>query len=187
MHISGQKAYRGKRRRADFLLTYKNIPLAIVEAKDNKHATGAGMQQGLGYVTPPGRHRQERSHHETHQEIADLFDQAEVSGLDEEITAALIAGRHVYSYPICLFKIDRVENINPCNDLSFKAGEINYYRSLVESAVAGSDIRQTEYRAELLIADVIYHPIDAHVNVGGKQTLYSKMLVIETVTQINEP
>lgn len=41
---------RGKRKRADIILYYKNnIPLAVIEAKDNKHSVGFGMQQGLNY------------------------------------------------------------------------------------------------------------------------------------------
>ena len=41
---------RGKRKRADYILSYKpNIPIAIIEAKDNKKSIGAGMQQGLEY------------------------------------------------------------------------------------------------------------------------------------------
>ena len=39
---------RGERKRADIILYYKsNIPIAIIEAKDNKHSIGAGMQQAL--------------------------------------------------------------------------------------------------------------------------------------------
>ena len=42
---------RGKRRRADYVLFYEsNLPLAVVEAKDNNHALGAGMQQGIAYA-----------------------------------------------------------------------------------------------------------------------------------------
>jgi type I restriction enzyme R subunit len=42
---------RGPRKRADYILYHKaNIPLAIIEAKDNKHSIGAGMQQALGYA-----------------------------------------------------------------------------------------------------------------------------------------
>jgi type I restriction enzyme R subunit len=45
------KPVRGKRKKADYILYYKrNLPLAIVEAKDGKHALGAGMQQGLEYA-----------------------------------------------------------------------------------------------------------------------------------------
>ncbi|MCP4358380.1 MAG: hypothetical protein GY796_10230 [Chloroflexi bacterium] len=44
------KAKRGERAYADYLLIYKNIPLAIVEAKDNKHSVGSGMQQALRYA-----------------------------------------------------------------------------------------------------------------------------------------
>ena len=41
---------RADRKRADYILYYKaNIPIAIIEAKDNKHSIGAGMQQGLNY------------------------------------------------------------------------------------------------------------------------------------------
>ncbi len=49
--LRGNKASRGKRKKADYILYYKkNIPLAIVEAKDNKHSLGAGMQQGIDYA-----------------------------------------------------------------------------------------------------------------------------------------
>lgn len=42
---------RGKRKRADIILYYKsNIPLAIIEAKDNNHSIGYGMQQALDYA-----------------------------------------------------------------------------------------------------------------------------------------
>jgi type I restriction enzyme R subunit len=51
--VRGNKAYRDKSTvlRADYALFYKaNIPLAVVEAKDNKHAVGAGMGQALNYA-----------------------------------------------------------------------------------------------------------------------------------------
>jgi type I restriction enzyme R subunit len=42
---------RGKAKRADYILYYKpNIPLALIEAKDNNHAIGDGMQQALEYA-----------------------------------------------------------------------------------------------------------------------------------------
>ncbi len=42
---------RGKRKRADYILYYKpNIPIAIIEAKDNKHSVKAGIQQALDYA-----------------------------------------------------------------------------------------------------------------------------------------
>lgn len=42
---------RGERKRADYILYYKpNIPIAIIEAKDNKHNIGDGMQQALNYA-----------------------------------------------------------------------------------------------------------------------------------------
>lgn len=44
--VRGNVTARGKKKRTDYLLYYKpNIPLAIIEAKDNKHSVGAGMQQ----------------------------------------------------------------------------------------------------------------------------------------------
>ena len=48
--VQGQKYRRGERRFADYILYYKpNIPLAIIEAKDNNHSIGDGMQQALTY------------------------------------------------------------------------------------------------------------------------------------------
>lgn len=42
---------RGQPKRADYILYHKpNFPLAIIEAKDNSHSVGAGMQQGLEYA-----------------------------------------------------------------------------------------------------------------------------------------
>ncbi len=49
--VRGNKTARGKKKRADYILYYKpNIPLAIIEAKNNKHTLGAGMQQALEYA-----------------------------------------------------------------------------------------------------------------------------------------
>ena len=49
--VRGKMAVRGKRKRADYLLFHsQNFPLAVVEAKDNKHPVGGGMQQALGYA-----------------------------------------------------------------------------------------------------------------------------------------
>jgi type I restriction enzyme R subunit len=48
--VYGKTVKRGVRKRADYILYHKpNIPLAIIEAKDNKHSVGDGMQQGLEY------------------------------------------------------------------------------------------------------------------------------------------
>ena len=42
---------RGEQKRADYILYYKpNIPLAIVEAKDNNHNIADGMEQALNYA-----------------------------------------------------------------------------------------------------------------------------------------
>ncbi|MEK9984926.1 MAG: DEAD/DEAH box helicase family protein [Opitutae bacterium] len=47
----GKKISRGPNKRADYVLFYKpNIPIAIVEAKNNKHSVGDGMQQALAYA-----------------------------------------------------------------------------------------------------------------------------------------
>ncbi len=49
--VRGKLVTRGKVKRADYILYYKpNIPLAVIEAKDNSHSIGAGMQQALDYA-----------------------------------------------------------------------------------------------------------------------------------------
>jgi type I restriction enzyme, R subunit len=49
--VRGKLHTRGKPKRADYILFYKpNIPIAVIEAKDNKHSVGSGMQQALGYL-----------------------------------------------------------------------------------------------------------------------------------------
>lgn len=49
--VKGKQTKRGEKKRADIIIYYKsNIPVAVVEAKDNKHSVGAGMQQALEYA-----------------------------------------------------------------------------------------------------------------------------------------
>ena len=50
--LVGKKTYgRGKGKRADYILYYKpNFPIAVIEAKDNNHSVGAGMQQAIEYA-----------------------------------------------------------------------------------------------------------------------------------------
>ncbi|TLD72475.1 DEAD/DEAH box helicase [Phragmitibacter flavus] len=49
--VRGKTVNRGKAKKADYILSYKpNLPLAVVEAKDNNHSVGAGMQQALEYA-----------------------------------------------------------------------------------------------------------------------------------------
>lgn len=49
--VQGNMHTRAKNKRADYILYYKsNIPIAIIEAKDNKKAVGHGMQQALEYA-----------------------------------------------------------------------------------------------------------------------------------------
>ena len=50
--VRGKLVSRGKAKKADFVLYFKpNIPIAIIEAKDNNHSVGDGMQQALDYAT----------------------------------------------------------------------------------------------------------------------------------------
>lgn len=50
MNIQGKTAVRGKRNFVDYLLIYNNVPLAVIEAKDNTNSVGSGMQQALRYA-----------------------------------------------------------------------------------------------------------------------------------------
>lgn len=49
--VRGKLHTRAKHKRADYVLFYKpGIPIAVIEAKDNSHSVGDGMQQALGYA-----------------------------------------------------------------------------------------------------------------------------------------
>lgn len=49
--VRGKIVKRGEAKKADYLLYYKpGIPIAVIEAKDNTHAVGAGIQQALEYA-----------------------------------------------------------------------------------------------------------------------------------------
>ena len=50
--VRGNTVKRGKRKKADYILTHKDgqLPLAIIEAKDAEHSIGAGMQQAMEYA-----------------------------------------------------------------------------------------------------------------------------------------
>ncbi len=49
--VRGKTVWRGEAKKADYILFHKpNLPLAIVEAKDNNQSVGAGMQQALDYA-----------------------------------------------------------------------------------------------------------------------------------------
>lgn len=51
IHVRGKLTTRGPRKRADYILYYKpNIPIAIIEVKDNNYNVGYGMQQAMGYA-----------------------------------------------------------------------------------------------------------------------------------------
>ena len=49
--VFGKSVKRGQRKRADYVLYYKSdLPIAIVEAKENNCSVGEGMQQALDYA-----------------------------------------------------------------------------------------------------------------------------------------
>jgi len=49
--VRGKAVQRGEAKKADYILSYKpNLPIAVIEAKDNNHSVGAGMQQALEYA-----------------------------------------------------------------------------------------------------------------------------------------
>jgi type I restriction enzyme R subunit len=53
--VRGKLHTRGERKFADYVLYYKpNIALAVIEAKENNHSVGAGMQQALNYAETLG-------------------------------------------------------------------------------------------------------------------------------------
>lgn len=51
IYVKGKLTARGKRKFADYILYYKpNVPIALIEAKDNKHSVRGGIQQALDYA-----------------------------------------------------------------------------------------------------------------------------------------
>ena len=49
--VRGKLVARCKRKRLNYLLFHTpNLPMALIEAKDNNHSVGSGMQQGLAYA-----------------------------------------------------------------------------------------------------------------------------------------
>lgn len=49
--VRGKTVHRGEAKKADYILYYKpNLPIAVIEAKDNNHSVGDGMQQALDYA-----------------------------------------------------------------------------------------------------------------------------------------
>jgi type I restriction enzyme, R subunit len=51
VYVRGKLVTRGDLKRADYVLYYKpNFPIAVIEAKDNNHSVGSGMQQALAYA-----------------------------------------------------------------------------------------------------------------------------------------
>lgn len=51
IYVRGKLHARGTKKRADYILYYKpNIPIAVIEAKDNNHRPSSGIQQAIGYA-----------------------------------------------------------------------------------------------------------------------------------------
>lgn len=51
IQIFGKSVTRGEKKRADFILYYKNhFPIAIIEAKDNNHSSASGLEQAKDYA-----------------------------------------------------------------------------------------------------------------------------------------
>jgi type I site-specific restriction endonuclease len=51
VYVRGKLVTRGESKRADYILYYKpNIQIGVIEAKDNNHSIGSGMQQALNYA-----------------------------------------------------------------------------------------------------------------------------------------
>ena len=50
IYVRGKLTARGERKRADYILYYKDNPVAVIEAKDNKHSIRSGIQQSLNYA-----------------------------------------------------------------------------------------------------------------------------------------
>ncbi|MEX0910094.1 MAG: DEAD/DEAH box helicase family protein [Candidatus Paceibacterota bacterium] len=50
INVRGKTVSRGSKKRADYILYYKNnLPIAVIEAKDGNHTPSDGIQQALGY------------------------------------------------------------------------------------------------------------------------------------------
>lgn len=51
VEVKNGKGTRGKKQFVDYLLCIRrNIPIALIEAKEELHSVGSGMQQGIGYA-----------------------------------------------------------------------------------------------------------------------------------------
>lgn len=51
IEVKGKIVKRGEAKKADYILYYKhNLPIAVIEAKDNKHSVSSGIQQALEYA-----------------------------------------------------------------------------------------------------------------------------------------
>lgn len=48
--VAGKQHSVAEGKKADYLLYHDNRPIAVVEAKDNRHALGAGIQQAIDYA-----------------------------------------------------------------------------------------------------------------------------------------
>ena len=48
--VAGSKHSVAEGKKADYLLYHNGKPIAVLEAKDNKHAVGGGIQQAIDYA-----------------------------------------------------------------------------------------------------------------------------------------
>ena len=48
--VAGSQHSVAEGKKADYLLYHNGMPIAVIEAKDNKHAVGGGMQQAIDYA-----------------------------------------------------------------------------------------------------------------------------------------
>ena len=49
--VRGQLVSRGQPKRVDYVLSFQpTLPFAVIEARDNRHSVGDGIQQALGHA-----------------------------------------------------------------------------------------------------------------------------------------
>ena len=113
IYVKGNLSVRGKRKRADYILYYKpNIPIAIIEAKDNSYSVKAGIQHRefsrdfFDLIVIDECHRGSASEDSAWREILDYFSSATHVGLTatpketETISSTEYFGDPIYTYSL---------------------------------------------------------------------------------------
>ena len=113
IYVKGNLSVRGKRKRADYILYYKpNIPIAIIEAKDNSYSVKAGIQHRefsrdfFDLIVIDECHRGSASEDSAWREILDYFSSATHVGLTatpretETISSTEYFGNPIYTYSL---------------------------------------------------------------------------------------